>query len=131
MSGPNSGTTGQPKGVAISHTSLIVQSLAKIAVVGYGEDDVCFPGPCTTSTIVLHEDCIALLLTNSIHYLLDCQMISSMVCQCNSFFPQNNENNYEHCIIIGLPAYSSSVPYRRDLFMPGHPDGWRMPCPHS
>ncbi|XP_077243869.1 acyl-activating enzyme 14 [Tasmannia lanceolata] len=35
-----SGTTGRPKGVAISHTALIVQSLAKIAVVGYGEDDV-------------------------------------------------------------------------------------------
>lgn len=35
------GTTGRPKGVAISHTSLIVQSLAKIAIVGYGEDDVC------------------------------------------------------------------------------------------
>ncbi|KAI3950826.1 hypothetical protein MKW92_044310 [Papaver armeniacum] len=35
-----SGTTGKPKGVAISHTSLIVQSLAKIAIVGYAEDDV-------------------------------------------------------------------------------------------
>jgi o-succinylbenzoate---CoA ligase len=34
------GTTGRPKGVAISHTSLIIQSLAKIAIVGYGEDDV-------------------------------------------------------------------------------------------
>ncbi|XP_068657411.1 2-succinylbenzoate--CoA ligase, chloroplastic/peroxisomal isoform X2 [Aristolochia californica] len=35
-----SGTTGKPKGVAISHTALIVQSLAKIATVGFGEDDV-------------------------------------------------------------------------------------------
>ncbi|KAF8408777.1 hypothetical protein HHK36_004846 [Tetracentron sinense] len=35
-----SGTTGRPKGVAISHTALTVQSLAKIAIVGYGEDDV-------------------------------------------------------------------------------------------
>ncbi|KAK9267479.1 hypothetical protein L1049_009905 [Liquidambar formosana] len=35
-----SGTTGRPKGVAISHSALIVQSLAKIAIVGYGEDDV-------------------------------------------------------------------------------------------
>ncbi|KAI3921574.1 hypothetical protein MKW98_013508 [Papaver atlanticum] len=35
-----SGTTGKPKGVAINHTSLIVQSLAKIAIVGYAEDDV-------------------------------------------------------------------------------------------
>jgi acyl-activating enzyme 14 len=34
------GTTGKPKGVTISHESLIIQSLAKIAVVGYSEDDV-------------------------------------------------------------------------------------------
>jgi len=35
------GTTGRPKGVTISHSALIVQSLAKIAIVGYTEDDVC------------------------------------------------------------------------------------------
>ncbi|XP_042502006.1 2-succinylbenzoate--CoA ligase, chloroplastic/peroxisomal isoform X2 [Macadamia integrifolia] len=35
-----SGTTGRPKGVSITHTALIVQSLAKIAIVGYNEDDV-------------------------------------------------------------------------------------------
>ncbi|KAJ3688742.1 hypothetical protein LUZ61_017906 [Rhynchospora tenuis] len=35
-----SGTTGKPKGVALSHTSLIAQSLAKIAIVGYAETDV-------------------------------------------------------------------------------------------
>ncbi|KAK1309021.1 hypothetical protein QJS10_CPA09g00731 [Acorus calamus] len=35
----NVGTTGKPKGVCISHTALIVQSLAKIAIVGYGADD--------------------------------------------------------------------------------------------
>ena len=34
------GTTGKPKGVVISHTALIVQSLAKVAIVGYSEDDV-------------------------------------------------------------------------------------------
>lgn len=36
------GTTGKPKGVTISHSAVIVQSLAKIAVVGYSETDVCF-----------------------------------------------------------------------------------------
>ncbi|CAA6668083.1 unnamed protein product [Spirodela intermedia] len=35
-----SGTTGKPKGVAISHMSLIIQSYAKIAIVGYTEDDI-------------------------------------------------------------------------------------------
>ncbi|XP_061339709.1 2-succinylbenzoate--CoA ligase, chloroplastic/peroxisomal isoform X4 [Gastrolobium bilobum] len=34
------GTTGKPKGVTLSHGALITQSLAKIAVVGYSEDDV-------------------------------------------------------------------------------------------
>ncbi|GMH26058.1 hypothetical protein Nepgr_027901 [Nepenthes gracilis] len=35
-----SGTTGKPKGVTISHAALVVQSLAKMAVIGYSEDDV-------------------------------------------------------------------------------------------
>uniref|UniRef100_A0A2N9J765 AMP-dependent synthetase/ligase domain-containing protein n=1 Tax=Fagus sylvatica TaxID=28930 RepID=A0A2N9J765_FAGSY len=35
-----SGTTGKPKGVTLSHSALIIQSLSKIAIVGYGEDDV-------------------------------------------------------------------------------------------
>ncbi|XP_008439548.1 2-succinylbenzoate--CoA ligase, chloroplastic/peroxisomal isoform X3 [Cucumis melo] len=35
-----SGTTGRPKGVAITHSALIVQTLAKVAIVGYSEDDV-------------------------------------------------------------------------------------------
>ncbi|KAF5203957.1 2-succinylbenzoate--CoA ligase, chloroplastic/peroxisomal [Thalictrum thalictroides] len=35
-----SGTSGRPKGVAIGHTALIVQSLAKIDIVGYNKDDV-------------------------------------------------------------------------------------------
>lgn len=35
-----SGTTGRPKGVTISHLAFTTQSLAKIAIVGYGEDDV-------------------------------------------------------------------------------------------
>ncbi|CAJ1962960.1 unnamed protein product [Sphenostylis stenocarpa] len=35
-----SGTTGKPKGVSLSHGALLIQSLAKIAIVGYNEDDV-------------------------------------------------------------------------------------------
>ncbi|CAK7345905.1 unnamed protein product [Dovyalis caffra] len=35
-----SGTTGRPKGVILSHSALIVQSLAKVAIVGYNDDDV-------------------------------------------------------------------------------------------
>ncbi|KAE7996058.1 hypothetical protein FH972_000807 [Carpinus fangiana] len=35
-----SGTTGRPKGITLSHTALIIQSLAKIAIVGYAENDV-------------------------------------------------------------------------------------------
>lgn len=34
------GTSGRPKGVVISHSALIVQSLAKLALVGYSEDDI-------------------------------------------------------------------------------------------
>lgn len=41
------GTTGKPKGVTLSHGALIIQSLAKIAIVGYNVDDVCYS--------VLHE----------------------------------------------------------------------------
>ncbi|KAL7102595.1 hypothetical protein ACP275_08G129300 [Erythranthe tilingii] len=35
-----SGTTGKPKGATISHSALIMQSIAKIAIVRYSEDDV-------------------------------------------------------------------------------------------
>nr|XP_043620997.1 2-succinylbenzoate--CoA ligase, chloroplastic/peroxisomal isoform X2 [Erigeron canadensis] len=35
-----SGTTGRPKGVILSHSALIIQSLAKIATIGYNEDDM-------------------------------------------------------------------------------------------
>jgi acyl-activating enzyme 14 len=35
-----SGITGKPKGVALSHSALIVQSLTKIALIGYNNNDV-------------------------------------------------------------------------------------------
>ncbi|KAL2467419.1 2-succinylbenzoate--CoA ligase [Abeliophyllum distichum] len=35
-----SGTTGRPKGATISHSALVIQSLAKIATVHYDEEDV-------------------------------------------------------------------------------------------
>ncbi|KAK4488109.1 hypothetical protein RD792_003851 [Penstemon davidsonii] len=35
-----SGTTGRPKGATLSHSALVMQSLAKIAIVRYDEDDV-------------------------------------------------------------------------------------------
>ncbi|XP_075496122.1 2-succinylbenzoate--CoA ligase, chloroplastic/peroxisomal-like isoform X1 [Primulina tabacum] len=35
-----SGTTGRPKGATINHSAIVVQSLAKIAIVRYNEDDV-------------------------------------------------------------------------------------------
>ncbi|KAI4299701.1 hypothetical protein L6164_033135 [Bauhinia variegata] len=34
------GSTGKPKGVTLSYGAFIVQSLAKIAIVGYSEDDI-------------------------------------------------------------------------------------------
>lgn len=40
-----SGTTGRPKGVTISHSALVVQSLAKIAIVGYGISTHCTTVP--------------------------------------------------------------------------------------
>lgn len=50
------GTTGRPKGVTISHSALVVQSLAKIAIVGYGEDDVCL------STMIKHDMNVSTLI---------------------------------------------------------------------
>ncbi|CAI9090795.1 OLC1v1025647C1 [Oldenlandia corymbosa var. corymbosa] len=35
-----SGTSGKPKAAVISHSALVVQSLAKLALAGYSEDDV-------------------------------------------------------------------------------------------
>ncbi|KAJ0237823.1 2-succinylbenzoate--CoA ligase [Hirschfeldia incana] len=64
-----SGTTGRPKGVTISHLAFITQSLAKIAVVGYGEDDVYLH----TSPLV-HigglSSAMAMLMVGATHVLL-------------------------------------------------------------
>ncbi|XP_044960645.1 2-succinylbenzoate--CoA ligase, chloroplastic/peroxisomal [Hordeum vulgare subsp. vulgare] len=64
-----SGTTGQPKGVAISHTSLIVQSLAKIAVVCYGEDDV-YLHTAPLCHIGGISSCLATLMAGGCHVLI-------------------------------------------------------------
>lgn len=64
-----SGTTGQPKGVAISHTSLIAQSLAKIAVVGYGEDDV-YLHTAPLCHIGGISSCLAILMAGGCHVLI-------------------------------------------------------------
>ncbi|KFK44863.1 hypothetical protein AALP_AA1G312200 [Arabis alpina] len=64
-----SGTTGRPKGVTISHLAFITQSLAKIAMVGYGEDDVYLH----TSPLV-HigglSSAMAMLMVGACHVLL-------------------------------------------------------------
>lgn len=64
-----SGTTGRPKGVTISHLAFITQSLAKIAIAGYGEDDVYLH----TSPLV-HigglSSAMAMLMVGACHVLL-------------------------------------------------------------
>jgi acyl-activating enzyme 14 len=63
------GTTGRPKGVTISHLAFITQSLAKIAIAGYGEDDVYLH----TSPLV-HigglSSAMAMLMVGACHVLL-------------------------------------------------------------
>ncbi|KAB2637168.1 2-succinylbenzoate--CoA ligase [Pyrus ussuriensis x Pyrus communis] len=64
-----SGTSGRPKGVTLSHSPFIIQSLAKIAVVGYGEDDVylhtaplCYLGGLSSA--------LAMLMVGACHVLM-------------------------------------------------------------
>ncbi|XP_019701467.1 2-succinylbenzoate--CoA ligase, chloroplastic/peroxisomal isoform X2 [Elaeis guineensis] len=64
-----SGTTGRPKGVAISHTALIVQSLAKVAIVGYGEDDV-YLHTAPLCHIGGISSCIAMLMAGGCHVFI-------------------------------------------------------------
>ncbi|KAG2304036.1 hypothetical protein Bca52824_032687 [Brassica carinata] len=72
-----SGTTGRPKGVTISHLAFITQSLAKIAVVGYGEDDVRLlpPSICVFAYITISSyrrlsSAMAMLMVGASHVLL-------------------------------------------------------------
>ncbi|KAG0500748.1 hypothetical protein HPP92_000820 [Vanilla planifolia] len=76
-----SGTTGQPKGVAISHNALVVQSLAKIAFVGYGEDDVYLHAAplCHIGGI---SSCIATLMAGGCHVFVpkfDAELVSDTI----------------------------------------------------
>ncbi|KAL6659501.1 hypothetical protein ACP70R_003541 [Stipagrostis hirtigluma subsp. patula] len=64
-----SGTTGRPKGVAISHASLIIQSLAKIAIVGYGEDDV-YLHTAPLCHIGGISSCMAILMAGGCHVMI-------------------------------------------------------------
>ncbi|XP_072968598.1 2-succinylbenzoate--CoA ligase, chloroplastic/peroxisomal [Typha angustifolia] len=64
-----SGTTGRPKGVALGHTSLIVQSLAKMAIVGYGEDDV-YLHTAPLCHIGGISSCISMLMAGGCHVLI-------------------------------------------------------------
>ncbi|PKA48538.1 2-succinylbenzoate--CoA ligase, chloroplastic/peroxisomal [Apostasia shenzhenica] len=64
-----SGTTGCPKGVALSHTALIIQSLAKIAIVGYCEDDV-YLHTAPLCHIGGISSCIAMLMVAGCHVFI-------------------------------------------------------------
>ncbi|KAH7545495.1 hypothetical protein FEM48_Zijuj01G0099900 [Ziziphus jujuba var. spinosa] len=64
-----SGTTGKPKGVTISHSALIVQSLAKIAIVGYSEDDV-YLHTAPLCHIGGLSSAFAMLMTGACHVLI-------------------------------------------------------------
>ncbi|XP_015166642.1 2-succinylbenzoate--CoA ligase, chloroplastic/peroxisomal isoform X3 [Solanum tuberosum] len=64
-----SGTTGRPKGVTLSHSALVVQSLAKIAIVGYGEDDV-YLHTAPLCHIGGISSALALLMAGGCHILL-------------------------------------------------------------
>ncbi|KAL0926526.1 hypothetical protein M5K25_002766 [Dendrobium thyrsiflorum] len=76
-----SGSTGQPKGVAIRHEALIIQSLAKITIVGYGEDDV-YLHSCPMCHIGAISSCIAMLMVGGCHVFIpkfDAKLVSSAV----------------------------------------------------
>ncbi|KAJ0980458.1 hypothetical protein J5N97_008713 [Dioscorea zingiberensis] len=64
-----SGTTGKPKGVAIGHTALIVQSLAKLAIIDYSEEDV-YLHTAPLCHIGGISSCIAMLMAGGCHIVL-------------------------------------------------------------
>ncbi|KAL5977116.1 hypothetical protein ACLOJK_021458 [Asimina triloba] len=64
-----SGTTGRPKGVAVSHAAIIAQSLAKIAIVGYGENDV-YLHTAPLCHIGGISSCMAMLMMGACHVFL-------------------------------------------------------------
>ncbi|KAH0468995.1 hypothetical protein IEQ34_002227 [Dendrobium chrysotoxum] len=76
-----SGSTGQPKGVAIRHEALVIQSLAKITIVGYGEDDV-YLHSCPMCHIGAISSCIAMLMVGGCHVFIpkfDAKLVASAV----------------------------------------------------
>ncbi|KAL9240978.1 hypothetical protein vseg_015139 [Gypsophila vaccaria] len=64
-----SGTTGRPKGVTISHTSFVMQSLAKIAIVGYTENDT-YLHTAPLCHIGGISSCLAMLMAGGCHVLI-------------------------------------------------------------
>ncbi|XP_020593308.1 2-succinylbenzoate--CoA ligase, chloroplastic/peroxisomal isoform X2 [Phalaenopsis equestris] len=64
-----SGTTGQPRGVAISHKALVIQSLAKITIVGYAEDDV-YLHTAPLCHIGGISSCIAMIMAGGCHVFI-------------------------------------------------------------
>ncbi|KAK8918918.1 hypothetical protein KSP39_PZI021240 [Platanthera zijinensis] len=80
-----SGTTGQPKGVAISHKAIVIQSLAKIAIVGYGEDDV-YLHTAPLCHIGGISSCMAMLMVGGCHVFIpkfDAKLAFAAVEQCH------------------------------------------------
>ncbi|CAM6096926.1 unnamed protein product [Calypogeia fissa] len=64
-----SGTTGRPKGVSLSHNALIVQSEAKMAVVGYSHKDV-YLHTATMCHIGGISSALATVMANGSHIIL-------------------------------------------------------------
>ncbi|CAH8253993.1 unnamed protein product [Arabidopsis lyrata] len=115
-----SGTTGRPKGVTISHLAFITQSLAKIAIVGYGEDDVRFSPPliCLSSMNSAELNTSVYLHTSPLVHIggLSSAMAMLMVGACHVLLPkfdaktalQVMEHNRITCFIT-VPAMMADL----------------------